>query len=116
MFITRDSIQPIASHDLDIYDYTAEAKTSSSLATVRMPPGGQHGEAWSRRSDKYYYVLAGTVQFVVNDSTAELGEGDCCIVYMGEHFSYKNNTSEPATLLLLHTPSFDLQAEVFVDE
>ena len=33
------------------------------------------------------------MKFVVNDSTTELGEGDCCIVYMGEHFSYKNNTS-----------------------
>ena len=116
MFVTRDSIHPITSYSLDVYDYTAGAKTSSSLAILRIPPGGQHPEAWSRRSDKYYYVLAGRLRFVVNDTVAELGEGDCCIVHMGEHFSYRNNASEPAMLLLLHTPSFDLQAEVFVNE
>lgn len=40
--------------------------------------------------------------------------GDFCLVKRGRRFSYSNESSEVATLVLVHTPSFDLREEVFV--
>jgi hypothetical protein len=39
-----------------------------------------------------------------------------CIIRRGERFAYENRRSEPARVLLVHTPSFDAAAEVFCEE
>jgi hypothetical protein len=35
------------------------------------------------------------------------------VILKGRKFSYKNGSGEPAKLILVHTPSFDLEFEVF---
>ena len=52
------------------------------------------------------------VRFSVGREDYDLMPGDFCLVRQGERFSYVNLSSESATLLLVHTPSFDLGAEV----
>jgi hypothetical protein len=42
--------------------------------------------------------------------------GDFCFVRQGRRFSYSNESSELAILVLVHTPSIDLREEVFVGE
>jgi hypothetical protein len=42
--------------------------------------------------------------------------GDFCVVRRGQHLSYSNGSPEPATLVLVHTPSFELREEVFVGQ
>jgi hypothetical protein len=42
--------------------------------------------------------------------------GDFCFVAKGRRFSYSNDSSRLAILILVHTPSFDLRDEVFVDQ
>jgi len=96
-------------------DYTADADLGSSLATIDVPPRGSHGKAWSRKSDKYYFVTHGQVRFMVGDEITDLATGDFCLVRCGTVFSYENVTPEPAGLILVHTPAFELAAEVFVD-
>jgi mannose-6-phosphate isomerase-like protein (cupin superfamily) len=115
MIVKRNAIEAIDFAGLQIYDYTAGHQTQSSLAVIEVLPGAQHPEAWSKRSDKYYYVIAGQVQFVLAGKQYALAAGDFCLVQQGEHFSYQNQTDAPATLLLVHTPSFDLETEVFVE-
>ncbi len=116
MKIERDSLKPIDFEGLEIRDYTAGTEVSSSVAEITVPAGVGHRLAWSMRSDKYYYVLEGSLSFVVGAETVELTVGDCCIIRKGNRFSYSNPKGVLARVLLMHTPSFDLAEEVFEDE
>ena len=116
MKIERDSLRPFDFEGLEIRDYTAGADVSSSVAEITVPAGARHRLSWSKRSDKYYYLLEGRLSFTLGAETLDLAVGDCCIVWKGERFSYRNPTGERARVLLVHTPSFDLAEEVFEDE
>jgi mannose-6-phosphate isomerase-like protein (cupin superfamily) len=116
MKIERNSLEPIDFEGLEIRDYTAGADVSSSVAEIIVPEGARHRLAWSRRSDKYYFMLEGRLSFTVGVKALDLTVGDCCMVRKGERFSYRNPTGERAKVLLVHTPSFDLAAEVFEDD
>jgi mannose-6-phosphate isomerase-like protein (cupin superfamily) len=115
VIVTRESLPPIEFDGLRIYDYTAGQHVGASLAVIEVPPGISHGEAWSRRSDKYYLVMSGEIRFVLQGEAQMLGAGDFCLVRRGHHFSYANDGADPAILLLVHEPSFDLDEEVFVE-
>jgi mannose-6-phosphate isomerase-like protein (cupin superfamily) len=114
MIVRRHTLQPIDFGGLQIFDYTADAKRGSSLAVIDVPPGATHAEAWSQRSDKYYLVVAGRIDFTLQGERFELGAGDFCLVQQGARFSYANRSPASAQLVLVHTPSFDLASEVFV--
>jgi len=114
MIIREKSVQPIDFDGLKILDYTANRDTSSSFATITIPPGGEHTEAWSKRSDKYYYVISGRLLFILEGEKFDLAPGDFCLVVQGQRFSYKNPSQESVRLVLVHTPGFDLESEVFV--
>ena len=114
MVLSRSAMSPIDFDGLRIFDYTAGQSLGSSVAAIEVVPGARHAEAWSRRSDKYYLVSSGEVRFVLDGEPHTLKAGDFCFVKQGRRFSYTNDRSEPATLVLVHTPSFDLREEVFV--
>lgn len=116
MFIHHNDVKPIDFEGLRIYDYTAKLETRSSVALIIVPPGARHRAAWSRRSDKHYTVTAGRVRFGVEGEVSELAAGDFCLVRQGQRFWYENAAEEPATLLLVHTPPYDPDAEVFVED
>jgi mannose-6-phosphate isomerase-like protein (cupin superfamily) len=113
VIIRKVNVPPFDFDGLAIRDYTAEHQGSSSFAVISVPPGGVHQVAWSRRSDKYYYVVSGTLEFVDGGEPVILAAGDFCLVPQGEQFSYRNTSDSPAELCLFHTPSFDLDSEVF---
>jgi mannose-6-phosphate isomerase-like protein (cupin superfamily) len=113
MIIKHDEINPIEFDRLKIIDYTAGQDISSSFAEITVPADVSHKLSWSNRSDKYYYVVQGNVCFTINEKTDYLSTGDFCIVFKGERFSYKNTGSKEAVLILVHTPSFKLECEVF---
>lgn len=115
MRLSRSSITPLEFDGLRIFDYTAGQPLSSSIATIEIPPRGRHAEAWSRRSDKYYLVVSGEIEFALDGESRALKTGDLCYVKQGRRFSYVNESPNPATVVLVHTPSFDLREEVFVD-
>jgi len=113
MKIERESLNLIEFDGLEIRDYTVELDESSSIAEITVPAGARHKQAWSKRSDKYYYVIDGTISFIVNDQAVELSTGDVCIIRRGERFSYENTTGVTAKVLLVHTPNFNLNEEEF---
>lgn len=115
MKIKHSTITPIAFEGLEIRDFTAGRDVSSSVAEILVPPGVRHRTSWSRRSDKFYYIVEGSISFVLGTQRTELAAGDCCVVPKGIRFSYTNDSGEHAKLLLIHTPSFDLSEEVFED-
>lgn len=95
-------------------DYTSELDRGSSFAVITVPPGAAHIESWSKRSDKYYYVMAGKLEFTLDAEQQDLSAGDFCVVMQGQHFSYLNRESKEARICLVHTPSFDLKSEMFM--
>ena len=113
MKIEKDSIIPFDFDGLQIVDYTAATNGLSSFAEITVFPGVSHRKAYSKRSDKYYYVVSGHVEFVVEDRVNNLAAGDVCVIPKGQRFLYRNTSEEKAKLVLVHTPSFDLESEVF---
>jgi mannose-6-phosphate isomerase-like protein (cupin superfamily) len=113
MKIAKDSVAPIDFEGLQIVDYTSKNGTSSSFAEITIRPGIRHRRAYSKKSDKYYYVVSGHVEFVVENSSYRLAPGDVCVILKGQRFLYQNASEEPARIVLVHTPAFDLQSEVF---
>ena len=115
MLVRRHSLEPIDFGGLEIFDYTADLQLESSFALIEVPPGAVHPEAWSRRSDKYYFVVNGELRFSLGGDELVLSAKDFVFVEQGKRFAYRNDSSSPATLVLVHTPSFDLESEVFTD-
>ena len=113
MILRSETIQPFDFDGLTIYDFTATLNTSSSLARIHVSPSARHRRAWSTECDKYYYVISGQLQFMLDSIEHTLREGDVCIVPQGHKFSYANTTGMPVELLLIQTPRFNLDAEVF---
>lgn len=116
MYLSRSLMTPVDFEGLRIFDYTGGRTESSSVALIEVPPGARHRQAWSRRSDKYYVVAAGQITFVLDGAEHVMRAGDFCLVKRGRRFSYSNESDGLATLLLVHTPRFELDAEVFVEE
>lgn len=113
MKIEREFLNAIEFDGLEILDYTADQDCKSSIAEITVPAGARHKRAWSERSDKYYYVIDGGLEFIVDGQAVDLSTGDVCIVHQGVRFSYENRTGVVTRVLLVHTPSFDLADEVF---
>jgi mannose-6-phosphate isomerase-like protein (cupin superfamily) len=116
MKIDRSVLAPFDFEGLEIVDYTTGMDLSSSIAEITVPPGVRHRTAWSKRSDKYYLVLEGALDFTLGHQSFEIERGDCVVVPQGTRFSYRNASESDVRLLLIHTPSFDLEAEVFEDD
>ncbi len=118
MLVRKQMLEPIDFEGLKVFDYTAAledpASLGSSVAVVDVPSGAVHPDAHSRRSDKYYLVSSGELDFVLDGESQVLKAGDFCFVRQGRRFSYANTSTKRAALVLVHTPSFDLRDEVFV--
>lgn len=113
MIVRHGNTKPLEFDGLAIVDYTAGLSTGSSFAEITVPAGVSHKRSFSKRSDKYYYVVTGSVLFTVGNETEELSTGDFCIVSKGIPFKYSNTGSGEAKLILVHTPDFRLEYEVF---
>lgn len=114
MIVKQHAVTPFDFEGLAIRDYTAGLDTTASFAVITVPPGAVHPQAWSRRSDKYYYVIDGTIELTVAGEAHVLSAGGFCLVTRGARFSYRNTSGTPATLGLVHVPGFDAGSEVFV--
>lgn len=116
MITKQESVAPIDFEGLRIYDFTAGRSTSASFAVIDVPAGTRHRQAYSQRSDKYYYLVSGELYFSIAEQEQRLSAGSFCLVLKGQRFSYQNRSAESVQLILVHVPSFDLESEVFIDE
>jgi len=112
--VRSDDVQPFGFYGLWISDYTSGKNSNSSIALIDVPADASHPLAYSRRSDKYYFVVTGRVSFTVDNSTDELGPSDLLVLPAGTRFAYRA-IGDAAQLLLVHTPAFDPDAEVILD-
>lgn len=72
---------------------------------------GSHGKVKSLVSNRVYYVLDGKGEFIINDKVIPVEKTDVVIVPKNTAYDYraKNGTMK---LFLVHSPSFDPDAEV----
>jgi mannose-6-phosphate isomerase-like protein (cupin superfamily) len=66
--------------------------------------------------DKFYLLSAGEIRFVLDGEAFVITAGDFCCVARGRRFSDANHGSDVATLVLVQTPPFDLNEEVFLND
>ena len=115
--LRRAGVEAFDFEGLKIRDLTsALPAASASIAHIEVKPGAEHLTARSTKSDKYYVCVRGAVRFVVEGEPASLSIGDLLIVERGEWFSYCNPDPDPAELLLIHVPPFELDHEEFASE
>ena len=116
MLIRQEDIKAINFEGLLIHDFTAGQSTNASFAMIEVPAGVRHREAWSKRSDKYYYIVSGELCFTLDGVEHLLAKGSFFLVAQGQKFSYQNRSANPVQLILVHVPTFDLESEMFTEE
>ena len=75
-------------------------------AGARTPPAHRHVNC-----SEAFFVLAGTVAFVLDDAVLSGGPGDFLLVPRGVGHTFGNGGTEPARLLVLHAPAMDAYFE-----
>ncbi len=113
MIIRENKVEQFDFDGLGIKDYTSKCDENSSFAVISVPPQVGHKLSWSKRSSKYYYILTGKIDFIINNEEFVLHTGDLRIIKKGEKFKYKNGSNEIVKMILIHTPNFKLNREVF---
>jgi mannose-6-phosphate isomerase-like protein (cupin superfamily) len=113
MIIKENEVEQFDFDGLKITDYTAKLDENSSFATISVLPQISHKLSWSKRSNKYYYIIAGRINFIINDKEYVLSNGFFCVIKKGEKFRYKNDSNEIVKMILVHTPNFKLDQEIF---
>ena len=113
MIIRNQDVEVLSFNGLEIFDYTSKCKEKSSFAIIVVPPNISHQLSWSKRSDKFYYVIEGKIEFTINNEDYVLAKGDFCIIKKGDKFKYKNNFKDDVKLVLVHTPNFIIEEEIF---
>ncbi|MBO0730376.1 MAG: cupin domain-containing protein [Acidimicrobiaceae bacterium] len=115
MVINASSVKGFDFGGLLIRDYTAHTAGNSSVAEILAPVGSGHGRALSRRSAKYYYILEGEVAFEIDGSHYRLSKGDLAVIPVNTPFKY-SAAIDSVRMLLIHTPPFSEDEEVFLHE
>ena len=115
MFVRQHQAQELQLGELYVLVYAAEPDGSSSMAITSVPPGAHHRRVRSSRSDKYYYMIEGGLQFIVEGETQTIMAGDACIVPVGQTFEYDNTSNTDARVLVVQTPPYDPSAETYLE-
>lgn len=70
-----------------------------------VPPGGGPPPHIHHREDETFYVVEGTVDFLLGDATITAGAGDFVSVPRGTPHCFHNAGSEPMRMIITFTPS-----------
>lgn len=106
-------INPFDFEGLNIRELTPPDLDFSSVAEIEIPPGHGHRQARSSKCAKIYICTRGVVSFCTDKLRIDLLPMDTILISINKWFSYNNNESEMAKLLLIHSPAFDMNAEEF---
>jgi len=79
-----------------------------SLMERTLPPGGRRPLPHRHVTcSEAFFVLSGTVAFVLDDREFSGQQGDFLLVPRGAAHTFGNGGAEPARLLVLHAPAMD---------
>jgi mannose-6-phosphate isomerase-like protein (cupin superfamily) len=75
-------------------------------AGARMPPPHRHVNC-----SEAFFILDGTITFLVDDDTLHGSSGDFLLVPRGAGHTFGNTSDGPARLIVLHAPAMDAYFE-----
>ena len=114
-YISSKNVKPFDFGGLKIRELTPGDLSGASIAEIAVAPGCSHQRARSNKSDKIYFCLQGAVSFRVEGQAVVLDNRDLLLIPKNEWFDYRNDQEETARLLLIHIPSFEIEAEAFAE-
>lgn len=91
----------------DVYSIKLTAHdTDGSLGFIHasVPPSGGPPLHYHARSDEFFYVLSGDVEFSEDDRIIPAGPGDLIYIRRGTHHKFHNKGTFAAELLFFYTP------------
>lgn len=71
-----------------------------------------HGKVKTTLSDRVYYVLEGSGEFIVGGKSEEVSQSDVVIVPKDTPYDYRAAQGTVMKLFLVHTPAFNPENEV----
>jgi quercetin dioxygenase-like cupin family protein len=85
----------------------ATTKGRFSLMERTLPPGGRMTPAHTHTGDEGFYVLDGSITFVLDSKEHAEGPGTFVLVPEGTGHTFGNTSTQPARLLIIHAPATD---------
>lgn len=113
MIVKSSDTERLNFEGLPLIDYTSHQDSVSSFAKLEVASGSKHRIAWSRKSEKFYYVLKGQLVFMMDNKEYVANSGDLCIIPARTKFAYMNRSDGTAEVVLIHSPKIDMVNEVF---
>ena len=96
----------------EVQPVVAFSEGSSSVSVTWVSIDGRHRRLSSKRSSRCYYVLSGSLTFVVgSEAPIPMGAGDALVIPRGLPYDF----SGTASYLVINTPAFESADDVFVE-
>ena len=105
----KDALQ-LGWDGLKVYSYSEKTDFERASAGV-FEVTTHHGKVKSLVSDRIYYVLEGSGQFIINNESFDVSQSDVIIVPRNTEYDYMGKMK----LFLVHTPAFDYTQEIDLD-
>ncbi len=77
---------------------------------------GNHGKVKTKKSDRTYFVISGSGEFIINGNVILVKRHDMIIIPKDTLYDYKATRGKTLKLFLLHTPAYNRDAEVRYDK
>lgn len=72
----------------------------------------RHGRAKNLKSDRIYFVIEGTGEFIISEETIPVKETDVVIVPKNTEYDYKGKMK----IFLVHSPAYDPEADIDIEK
>lgn len=92
----------------DVYRFVTTGDETGGRYTVleaTVPPGGGPPPHIHRREEETFYILEGEITFQIGDEKSVCGPGTFVHVPIGNLHGFKNESNQPAKMLITFTPS-----------
>lgn len=90
--------------DFTLRELAPDAVEEASMAEILLPIGADRPPRISRKRHRIYVVLAGEIEFSVNEQSVMLSRGDTLYVAQGEQYGFHNGGYEEGRMLLIRMP------------
>ncbi|HLA07924.1 MAG TPA: hypothetical protein VJ022_10800 [Anaerolineales bacterium] len=107
MKFSRDTAYHFSWPGIEGWAYGSKDVLPTASASV-IQVDGRHGKGKTTVSDRVFYILEGTGEFVVGDDVIPVQGTDIIVVPKNTSFDYQGKM----TLLLVHVPAYDQEHEV----
>lgn len=91
--------------EVQIHLGTEETGGAFTMFTNISPPGGGPPPHYHEKEDEWFYILEGTVSFLIDGKWFDAKPGDTVFAPRQQVHAFKNNTSTPTKMLVHASPS-----------